>query len=241
MNFLLFKNFALELLFPSRCLACQKDTSSAPVDEKPLCRDCFKKIPVNSGFFCPNCLNRSFDGNACQSCRGKSPLKRLLIASDYDNEIVKKIILAYKYDFIKDLSRPLSNLLIKYLAQLNFPIDANFTLIAVPLHKKREKYRGFNQSAMLAELLAEHFKLPILNDVLIRGRDTQPQTECVHPKERKENIRGAFECARPEEVKGKKIILVDDVLTTGATLRECAQVLRRAGAKEIWGLAAAKG
>jgi len=241
MIFLSAKNFFLELLFPSRCLACQKDTSSAPVDEKPLCRDCFEKIPVNSGFFCPNCLNRSFDGNACQSCRGKSPLKRLLIASDYDNEIVKKIILAYKYDFIKDLSRPLRNLIVKYLAQLNFPIDANFTLIAVPLHKKREKYRGFNQSAMLAELLAEHFKLPILNDVLIRGRDTQPQTECVHPKERKENIRGAFECAMPEEVKGKKIILVDDVLTTGATLRECAQVLRRAGAKEIWGLAAAKG
>ncbi|HAM95538.1 MAG: Phosphoribosyltransferase [Candidatus Azambacteria bacterium GW2011_GWB2_46_37] len=241
MIFLSAKNFFLELLFPSRCLACQKDTSSAPVDEKPLCRDCFEKIPVNSGFFCPNCLNRSFDGNACQSCRGKSPLKRLLIASDYDNEIVKKIILAYKYNFIKDLSRPLRNLIVKYLAQLNFPIDANFTLIAVPLHKKREKYRGFNQSAMLAELLAEHFKLPILNDVLIRGRDTQPQTECVHPKERKENIRGAFECAMPEEVKGKKIILVDDVLTTGATLRECAQVLRRAGAKEIWGLAAAKG
>lgn len=241
MNLLSFKNFALELLFPSQCLACQKDTSSSTVDEKLVCSACFEKIPVNSGFFCPNCLNRSSDGSTCQSCRGKSPLKRLLIASDYDHEILKKIILAYKYDFIKDLSRPLHNLLIKYLAQLNFPIDASFTLIAVPLHKKREKYRAFNQSALLAELLAEHFKLPILNDVLIRGRDTRPQTECVHPKERSENIRGAFECARPEDINGKKIILIDDVLTTGATLRECGRVLRRAGAKEIWGLAAAKG
>jgi ComF family protein len=108
-------------------------------------------------------------------------------------------------------------------------VDAAEVLVPVPLHTRRLKERGFNQAVLLAQAFPEK---PLARETLVRVRHTPPQTG-LNPKERRENVRKAFAVPRPEEVKGKTILLVDDVYTTGATVRECAKVLLKAGAREV--------
>ena len=115
----------------------------------------------------------------------------------------------------------------------------NWRLIPVPLAKRREKERGFNQAELLATSLSEITSLPILK-ALIRTRNTKAQSTLVH-EVRAQNMAKAFALAPEVDVKGLGIILVDDVYTTGATLEECARTLIQAGATEVWGLVVARG
>jgi len=112
--------------------------------------------------------------------------------------------------------------------------------IPVPLHRQRLRQRGFNQALILAHGISERFSVPLLYDNLTRLRSTRPQVE-LSGHERTENVKGAFGLARPSEVRDKRILLIDDVFTTGATMNSCAKVLRRAGAKDVVALAVARG
>ncbi|MFN3476411.1 MAG: ComF family protein, partial [Candidatus Methylomirabilales bacterium] len=104
-------------------------------------------------------------------------------------------------------------------------------LVPVPLSPEREKERGFNQSLVLAEALGRRFDVPVERKALVRVRPTRPQEG--NRKAREENVRGAFAVIRPERIAGKRILLIDDVYTTGATVNECAKVLMKAGAQEV--------
>jgi ComF family protein len=108
-------------------------------------------------------------------------------------------------------------------------VDAADLLVPVPLHPRRLKERGFNQALLLAKAFPDK---PLAREVLIRVRHTMPQSG-LNPKERRENVKRAFTAPRPEEIKGKSVLLIDDVYTTGATVRECARILRQAGALEV--------
>ena len=108
------------------------------------------------------------------------------------------------------------------------------------MEKKKLKKRGFNQAEEIAKELSLFLKIPLFNNVLIKIKETLPQIE-LSDKEREENVSGAFFCQNKKEIGGKKILLVDDVYTTGATMEECARVLKEAQAKEVWGLAIARG
>lgn len=101
----------------------------------------------------------------------------------------------------------------------------------VPLHTKRLIWRGFNQSTELAKQISRSTNIPVLNTALVRTRNTKPQTQLGH-KERKENLKNAF-AANPEQIRGKSILLIDDVYTTGATLRECSKAILGAGAAKV--------
>lgn len=103
----------------------------------------------------------------------------------------------------------------------------------VPLHKRREIKRGFNQADLLAKEIAEFFKIPYCEDILKRAKNTKPQTETSNHNQRLENIKNAFVCRKPELVAWKRIIIVDDVMTTGATLNECARALKSSGARSV--------
>jgi len=105
-------------------------------------------------------------------------------------------------------------------------------IVPVPLHPVREKERGFNQSQVLAKRLSEIKKIQLLDKRLVKVKNIPPQTS-LQANERARNVRGAFKVKRPETVKDKVILLVDDVYTTGSTLRECSLALREAGAKEV--------
>lgn len=226
-------NFLLDLFFPIYCLGCEREKIW-------LCENCFKKIPLNSKSECPFCQKPSFFGRTCQKCQNKN-LNGLIIASDYQNELLKKIIFSFKYKFIKELSSYLGELLISALK--NHPLISSiesFVIIPVPLHWRRKKWRGFNQSELLAKKIEEYFSIPLFEKILIRKKHTKPQVK-LKEKERKENIKNAFTIENPCAILNKKIILIDDVSTTGATLEECSKVLKKAGAKEIWGLVLARG
>lgn len=147
---------------------------------------------------------------------------------------MKKVIKAYKYRFVRELSEPLANLLVSFLEN-RFP-KADLVSF-VPLTKQKLNTRGFNQAQVLAELLRGKYSLEV-RSVLEKKRETINQAD-LKPKERRKNLRGIFRCR--EDLPGKRVLLVDDVSTTGTTLNECSKVLKKAGAARVYGVVLARG
>lgn len=232
--------FSLNLLFPRFCLNCKREGDY-------LCQDCFSLIDVANHQFCPFCKFQRIvlDGRTCFSCRKNRELTGLFCAGSYQNFIIKKLILRFKYEpYVKELAKPLASLIIQHLKILDYPppffVDkSGFVLIPVPLHKKRLKWRGFNQAEEISKQLSLFFKIPLLSDVLLKTKETRPQME-LSREERQENIKEVFVYQNKGSIKGKKILLVDDVFTTGSTMEECARILKTAGAREVWGVVVAR-
>lgn len=231
--------FLLDLFFPKKCLGCGKAGAY-------ICDNCVNKIELGKNNRCPFCGKIVPDSLICQKCREKHFLDRLIWAVPYSNPLIKELIRIFKYHYIKELARPLAQLLIKSLENIS-----NIVIVPIPLHERRLKERDFNQAELLAKEIAEHYSLPLETGILKRKRAVTPQAQIKDHKTRKTNIKGIFEispefskkCVAENKnlLKNKTIILIDDVITTGATLSEAAQVLKRAGVKEVWGLVVAKG
>jgi ComF family protein len=213
------KKFLLDLFFPRFCFGCQREGSY-------LCQDCQATLEI-SGFH--------------QTISRGQNLRDLYFAVDYRKPLIKKLIQRFKYDpFIKELTRPLASLIIEhFLLMENKPDFREFGLVPIPLEKKKLKWRGFNQAEEIAGELAKFFNLRVLNNVLVKRKKTLPQVE-LSEKERRENVKGAFLVKNKELVVNKKILLVDDVYTTGSTMEEAARVLKEAGAKEVVGIVIAR-
>ncbi len=230
------KSFLTDLFFPKFCFNCGKEGYY-------LCPDCLSLIDVLEEQYCPICQKRVIDGKTCLGCRSKTRIDGVYSAVSYQNKLIKKLISRFKYrPFIKDLSKTLASLIIThfYLSnKLDFLITEKSILVPVPLAQKKLKLRGFNQSEEIARELSQSLKIPLVNNALIKIKNTQAQTE-LSKEQRKENIKGAFFCKDKEQVKDKKIFLIDDVFTTGATMEECAKVLKFAGAREVWAITVAR-
>ena len=210
-----------ELFFPITCLRCNKPGSL-------ICPSCFRKIPLHK---------------KDSSKSNQTDLDKLVIATYYNNPLVKQMIYRYKYDFIKDLSKPLAKLMIK---QLNNSLDLrpeDSLLIPIPLHKKRLKWRGFNQAHLLCLEIGQGLNMLTSDKVLLRVKHSQPQMSIKSSKKRKENIKQVFQInpSFKSDVNNKTIILIDDVSTSGATLEEAAKTLKELRPKQIWGLVIAQG
>lgn len=245
---LLHKIFAwsLDIIFPKNCLGCGQENFY-------ICGDCFTKIPVQKTTKCFVCERRSPAGHTCQKCRKKnsSALNGLLVASDWNNLLLRQSIYAYKYNFIKELAQPLAQIMISSLKAINFKNLKNtkraageLILIPVPLHKRRLLWRDFNQAELLTRKIGEYFQIPIGDKILKRSRNTLPQADIKEKSRRQKNIKGAFGLAdkiNRRLVHQKTIILVDDISTTASTLQECAKALKPLEPKEIWGLVLARG
>lgn len=235
------KNFLLELFFPSFCLGCKKEGFY-------LCQDCQSTLEISEYNYClcnsnPLRLLAGSQKGKCPSCQDKK-LAGLYSALPYkEKALTSKLIHQFKYPpRIKELAKVLANILIEHfvLTKNNTEkIWQNSFLVPVPIEKKRLKSRGYNQAEELAKELAKIVKLPVIKDSLIKIRATMPQIK-LSAKKRQENLKNAFLIKNPERIQGKKIFLVDDVYTTGATMEECARVLREAGAKSVWGIAVAR-
>jgi ComF family protein len=144
---------------------------------------------------------------------------------------LREIIHYYKFSKKSYLSEPLADLMMKILDIKNMfgNIDA---IIAVPLHRKRRKERGFNQSYLVAKRLGRKLHIRVERRVLFRIKKSQPQID-LPAHQREKNVMGAFKVRKAKRIRGKRILLIDDVMTTGATVNECARVLKRSGSKEI--------
>jgi ComF family protein len=219
----------LDLLYPPRCVGCGNHESwfcaacltSVELLRPPVCRKC--GLPGYARSLCPSCNGAPLQIDAIRSvARFAGPLR--------------EAIHQFKYHSLRPLAYPLGELLIDYWR--NSPLPADF-LIAVPLHSGRERERGYNQAQLLAEVLGRAVGLPVLaSGALSRLRDTRPQVD-LNSAERKANVEGAFHC-ESRQVAGQRIVLIDDVCTTGATLEACSIALRQAGAASVWGLTLAR-
>ena len=229
------KNFLLNLFFPKFCFGCKKEGSY-------LCEDCLSTMGILESQFCPGCQKRLVDSRVCPTCKKFIKLNGLYFAAPYKNNLVKQLITKFKYEpFVKELRETLAHLIITHLELCDKKESdfSEFYLIPVPLEIKRLKWRGFNQSEEIGKELAKSLKIPLLSDVLCKTKETLPQME-LSVEKRKENIKGAFLVKNKEKIAGRKILLVDDVYTTGSTMQECARVLKDAGAKEVWGMTEAR-
>jgi ComF family protein len=220
-----------KIFFPPQCLAC-----AARLDSGVLCKSCLADIPCYTTLFCARCGARSPE--AKKIChRDTSYL--LGSAGPYDNATLKLLIHGLKFHGMRQAAKPLAILIARYLK--NIPIDTGkFILIPLPLSCKRQNERGFNQAAEIAEYLAEYIPIQIRNDILIRSRHTKPQTETRSAAERQKNILGCFSVSKQRDIFRKCILLLDDVVTSGATLGEAARTLKAAGARKIIAITAAK-
>ncbi len=181
---------------------------------------------------CPMCTRPSIYGLTHDYCTKKLGMEGLIAIFDHKNEAVRKVVEAIKFGFNRDLVG-------EVLAGWELPKKLKKTiLVPVPLHRLRENWRGFNQ----AELIATHMgKKMTLVRGLVRTRATAQQARTVNRGMRVENIKGAFGLGKEGEgLSGKRVILIDDVFTSGVTMRECARVLRKAGVKQVWGLVLAR-
>lgn len=141
-----------------------------------------------------------------------------------------------KYQNVRSLSPYLAGFLADYLRSNHLPGDA---LVCVPLHPKRLRERGYNQSGLLAREVGRRTGLPFIEDCLVRVKQIQPQVRAADVEERRRNVVDAFVC-QDDRVKGKGVILIDDVCTSGATLESCATALKKSAAASVWGLTLAR-
>jgi len=187
----------------------------------PLCPKCGR--PQSSAILCPNCVGWQAEIDGI-----RSPFR-------FDGAI-RQAIHQLKYRNLRALAVLLAQLLNDYL--LSSPVPGE-VLVPVPLHQKRLRERGYNQSSLLAQELGKLTNLPVVNDCLIRQRHASPQARTSTVDERRSNVAGAFIC-RDRRLKDKQVLLIDDVSTSGATLDACSRALKEAGAVSVWGLVVAR-
>jgi ComF family protein len=222
-----------DVIFPPRCLGCAEILY--PQRGKLFCPICEEKIRFITGDICPTCGTIFPDSPAkshlCGNCLENEPYFSCARAVFSYETIILDVIHQFKYG--NNIS--VGAMLASFMADFSFP-DVDFTdyslIIPVPLHIKRLRQRGFNQSIILAHALAKKWQISVNFSLLRRKKFTLTQTG-LHKAERKQNIKGAFEVSDKKNISGKNVILVDDVYTTGATINECAKTLIKAGAQKI--------
>ncbi len=237
-------------LFPSDCRLC--GAALTEVSRLPVCAACIGSIHRIEAKTCAVCgeLVPSADaGRAgevevrCGVCqRARLPFAKAVAYGSYDGAL-RGLIHLLKYDRVRPAGDLLGRMLAEAVADLKFASGEKAPLVVpVPLWAGRERQRGFNQAEEIARAAMKYWKgrtLELNPRALKRTRETQSQTGLTR-HQRRANLRGAFVALRPEEIAGREIILVDDVYTTGTTASECARVLRRAGAAEVYVATAAR-
>jgi ComF family protein len=232
-------NSLINLIYPPRCLICQAFLQDQVTllggQDLPFCEACFNDFTEITSPICALCGRPFSDGTEqdriCEDCLRKRPSYDFARAPYLYGGALMKAIHELKYAQRSHLADSLGLLLASFaqtwIGELKAPL-----VMPVPLHPRRLRARGFNQSLLLARGVAAKTGAELDFLSLRRTRFTKPQTE-LSSEERRKNVRKAFEVVKPEAVKGKTIVLVDDVATTGSTLNECAKALKRAGADRV--------
>jgi ComF family protein len=229
------------VLFPSDCRICGLPQVS--ISRLPVCDECLAAMcPIAEGV-CSVCGERLFSpyvlaGSLCGLCqRAEPPFVRATAYGSYESGL-RELIHLLKFGGV----RPAANVLGRMLAEAISGLEPKFAgnvvaLIPVPLHRTKLRQRGFNQAELIAraalKIKSPGDRLKLCPAVLERKRETTSQIGLTR-HQRRENLRGAFGVAQADAVKGREVLIVDDVFTTGATVSECARVLRRAGATKVW-------
>lgn len=223
------KKTALDLLFPLRCIECGNEGSL-------ICPGCRNRLSWIMTPVCPFCgVDKPLD-IPCTSCPVFQPVIDGIRAPFRFEGTIRSAVHQLKYRNLRAIAAPLAKMMADYLDDNPLPYDI---IIPVPLHNKRLRERGYNQSELLAKEIAGLTGIRIEKDLLTRHRHTPAQVMTKSIQERHANLTGAFTC-KSENINGKKVLLIDDVATSGATLDACAKALKSAGAVSVWGLTLAR-
>ena len=217
----------LDLLFPIQCAGCLRESEI-------LCETCIPKLARLTSPYCQLCASPN-TLSPCGLCR-ESPLSVNGIRAPFLMEgAVREAIFSLKYRGVRAAAPDLGRLLAQYM---DHHTVSGEVIVPVPLHRRRLRSRGYNQSALLARELSKLVSIPLANNPLTRIKDAPPQVEAISQSQRRSNVDGSFQCTR--EVLGLRVLLIDDVVTTGSTMSACAVALKAAGAASVWGLALAR-
>jgi ComF family protein len=223
------KGIALDLLFPQRCVGCGKEGDF-------ICPSCRRSLARITPPICPRCGTPQPNGVLCPACVSwRAEIDGIRSPFRFDG-VMRQAIHQLKYQNLRALAAPLAELLQDYLVTNPVPGEV---LVPVPLHRKRLRERGYNQSSLLAQELGRLINLPVVDNCLVRQKHAPAQARSSTADERRGNVAGAFAC-RDRRLQDKPVILIDDVSTSGATLDAAAAALKAAGATSVWGLVLAK-
>jgi ComF family protein len=231
---------ALNFLFPPICLLCgSKDLYQAGC---LICKDCFNSISFISHPVCVRCgkpfLTETTRNHVCGNCLTQEPSFNLVRALGRYEGALETIIHNFKYKQKFSMVN-LFNFLLDNMQNHEITFASYDLLIPVPLHRSRLRQRGFNQSVILGNILKKKYQMSLQPKVLQRIVSTHPQVT-LPVKARKINMRNAFKVKESQSVEGKAILLLDDVYTTGATMNECARILKKSGASRVDGFVIAR-
>lgn len=222
-------NKLTEWIFPTRCVSCG-------ASGKLLCESCLTKLKSLDKLYCVVCGEPAVGGFTHPGCATRYTPERVLSAFWYRGA-AKDVVKALKYKRVWTLAKLLSQLLVEDLEEKGVSFGVEAVVTPVPLAFWRRGKRGFNQAELLAKALGERLGLSVRTDLLKRVKETPSQTGLTR-KERARNVKRAFKVRG--ELQGGDLLLIDDILTTGETVRECTRVLKKAGAGQVWVLTFAK-
>lgn len=231
----------LDFIFPAQCVYCQHFVG----DDRVLifCRSCWETMPVITTSGCGRC-GQPFSSNQvlpsvpaflCGDCRTSTPYFDRAFSATYYEGVVKEAILQFKFHHKIGLGKALAEVLIAQIPSA-LKIAEYDLLLPVPLHKTHQRQRGYNQSVILAQQLARHYGIPLLLHNLLRIRQIKTQSQLRGRQARRDNVKNAFYLRYPQAIYKQRVILVDDVFTTGTTVNECAKILKQAGACSVLAL-----
>ncbi len=230
-------NYLLDILFPKKCVGCKRTGSY-------FCQSCIRNIKQGD-LVCPRCEKLSVGGQTHPICRRRYGLDGLWSLGIYQDSL-REAIKTLKYKGVRELAENLVNITLEYwvkyqpfiLDQIKKDRGEGWVVTAVPLHWYRQNDRGFNQSSLISQMFAQKLGLNYAK-ALKRIRFTKSQVK-LKGKQRKDNISGAFALSTNYPLQTTNCLLIDDVWTTGSTIKECCYILKRNGAKKVWGITLAR-
>lgn len=221
----------VDLIFPKSCINCKRGRSY-------ICLKCVDRVGIPIPI-CPVCLKPSIDGVTHTKCLTPWGIDGLFSLWKYEG-IVRKALINLKYKFASDISDTLSKTIVNSLIHRHFPFSGEFVVLPIPLHKKRKKWRGFNQSEQISRNVSGRLGWKFSEDILFRHKSTSPQVE-LKKKDRIKNVSGIFSLNPKYKISSaNRFLLFDDVYTTGSTMKEVVKTLKRKGAGKVWGLTVAR-
>lgn len=225
--------YLIDLVYPNNCLICHNFLAEEN-QYGPVCKACWDKIEHNKPPFCSRCGRHIVEAESlCKNCQKKEfGFSRSWGAANYSG-IMRSLIHFFKFKNKTSLAIPFARLMADFFKDYNLARFKFDYLIAMPLHPTRLREREYNQSDILCKELTKMLGIKSLSDSLKRIRNTASQS-ALNEERRIKNIAGAFCVENPEELNNKNLLLIDDLLTTGATCSEAANILRKSGANQVF-------